>query len=82
MRFRNEHVLKMHWTFESDRDYGRRGVACEFHSRRCCAASAGDGEDGSALRAGSSFDTPPLKGALQSAVGALGLPVESEVVAN
>jgi hypothetical protein len=27
MRSRNEHVLKMHWTFESGRDYGR-GMIC------------------------------------------------------
>jgi hypothetical protein len=27
MRCRNEHVLKMHWTFEAGRDRGR-GVLC------------------------------------------------------
>jgi hypothetical protein len=62
MRFRNELVLKMHWTFESGRDYGR-GVLCALHSRRCCAASSSRyGERRSALRAGRIFDTPPLEG--------------------
>jgi len=54
------------------------------HDIRCCSATGveGDGERGSSLRAGRIFDTPPLKGSLQSAVGALRLPVESEVVAS
>ena len=63
MRFRNELVLKMHWTFESDRDYGRGVLRVNFiRGAAALRRVAGDGEDGSALRAGSSFDTPPLKG--------------------
>jgi hypothetical protein len=83
MRWRNEHVLKMHWTFESGRDYGR-GMMCVRCIRGAVALRrvAGDGERGSALRAGMIFDTPPLRRALQSASSALGLLIESEVVAN
>ena len=83
MRCRNEHVLKMHWTFESGRDYGR-GMICVRSIRRAVALHRieGDGERGSALRAGRNFYTPPLGRALQSASSALSLLIESEEVAN
>jgi hypothetical protein len=63
MRFRNELVLKMHWTFELGRDYGREVLF--VHCIRGAVALhrvAGDGKCGSALCAGRIFDTPPLKG--------------------
>lgn len=77
MRFRNELVLKMHWTFESDRDYGRGVLRVNFiRGAAALRRVAGDGEGGSALRAGSICDTPALGRALQSASSALGLLIE------
>ncbi len=64
MSWRNECVLRIHWTLESSRDYGRRMIwIVLIPSGYCCCVEATMGGQGSsALRAGRSFDAPSLEG--------------------
>ena len=71
----NKRVLRIHWTFESGRDYGR-GMPCILSIHQGLLREVEGtvrGEHSSALSAGRIFDTPPLGRALQSVFSALGL---------
>jgi hypothetical protein len=64
MSCRNKCVLRIHWTLESSRDYGRRmtWVCSDSQRLSCCVEAIMQGERSSAPRAGSNFDTPSLEG--------------------